>query len=120
MGFGFYHFYGLLRQQSFRDRRLRIFLDTFRPAATTRILDVGGHAYDWERVPIASSITLLNTAYPSGAQVTAGRFISEIGDGRKLRYADQSFEVAYSNSVIEHVGTYEDQRQIASEIRRDG
>jgi hypothetical protein len=120
MGFGFYQLYGLLRQQSFRDRRIRFFLDTFKPAATTRILDVGGYAYDWQNVPITSRVTLLNSVYPPGAQATSGRFVSELGDGRNLPYADLSFDIAYSNSVIEHVGTYEDQRRLASEIQRVG
>ena len=43
-----------------------------------------------------------------------------VGDGCKLGYSDQSFDVLYSNSVIEHVGTYERQQAFAAEARRVG
>ena len=42
------------------------------------------------------------------------------GDARALAYQDGAFEIAYSNSVIEHVGTWEDQVRFAAEIRRVG
>jgi hypothetical protein len=42
------------------------------------------------------------------------------GDGRSLEFDDNSFEIAYSNSVIEHVGCYEDQSAFAKEISRVG
>jgi hypothetical protein len=120
MGIGIYKLYGFFRQQRFRDRRIRFFLDTCKPNEHTRILDVGGHAYDWQSLPIRSKVTLVNTVYPPGCQVDNERFRSEIGDGRQLDYETASFDVAYSNSVIEHVGSSEDQKKFAAEIRRVG
>lgn len=120
MGFGIYQLYGLFRQQDFRTRRIRFFLDTFQPQESTRILDVGGYYYDWQQLPITSPVTLLNTNYLPGAQQTTSRFISEVGDGCNMKYADQSFDIAYSNSVIEHVGSYAAQQRMAAEIRRVG
>lgn len=120
MAFGIYQLYRLFQQDQFRERRSQFFLKTIQPQPGTRILDVGGYACNWETVPITSPITFLNTEYPEGWQVTNGRFQSEIGDGRKLPFADKSFDVVYSNSVIEHVGNYEDQKHFASEIRRVG
>lgn len=120
MALGIYQFYRLFRQDSFRERRSRLFLETMKPDAHTRILDLGGYACNWEHVPISSPITFLNTEYPPGWQVNSGRFTSEIGDGRKMRFPDKSFDVVYSNSVIEHVGSYEDQKQFAAEVSRVG
>ena len=36
------------------------------------------------------------------------------------QFPSASFDVVFSNSVIEHVGGYENQRQMANEIRRVG
>jgi SAM-dependent methyltransferase len=50
----------------------------------------------------------------------SARFKSIIGDGRKMDFADGSFDIVYSNCVIEHVGTFEDQKRFAAEARRVG
>jgi ubiquinone/menaquinone biosynthesis C-methylase UbiE len=90
------------------------------PGASTRILDIGGYFYDWEGVaPACPSITILNLAHPQGASVPP-RYTCLAGDARKLPFPDQSFDVVYSNSVIEHVGNYEDQERFSSEVRRVG
>lgn len=41
-------------------------------------------------------------------------------DGRSLPFADQSFDIVFSNSVIEHVGSRDSQRQFANEVSRVG
>jgi hypothetical protein len=120
MPFGIYQLYRLFRQDEFRERRSRLFLDTFLPGASTRVLDVGGYACNWQHVPITSQITFLNTEYPDGWQVASERFVSEVGNGCRMRFSGHSFDIAYSNSAIEHVGGYEAQKQFASEICRTG
>ncbi len=42
------------------------------------------------------------------------------GDGCHTALPDASFDLAFSNSVIEHVGDFEDQRCFAKELRRIG
>jgi len=37
-----------------------------------------------------------------------------------LNYSDNEFDICFSNSVIELVGSFEDQRKFANEIRRVG
>ncbi len=42
------------------------------------------------------------------------------GDARRLDIPTSSYDIVFSNSVIEHVGTLEDQQAFASEARRVG
>ncbi len=118
MGIGIYQLYRRF-QPGFRRWRIQLFLQRMKPVAGTRILDVGGHWYDWKDVPISSPITFLNVVHPPGIQ-NSERFHYVTGDGRKMSFADGAFDIAYSNSVIEHVGTFEDQERFAQEVRRAG
>ncbi len=119
MAFGIYQLYHLI-QPGFRQRRIQWFIRLFHPDKNTKILDVGGFLYDWEGVvPIESQITILNL-YHSFQPVPGGRFTLEVGDARRLAHPDRSFDIAYSNSVIEHLTTFEDQQRFAAEIRRTG
>ncbi len=63
-------------------------------------------------------ITLLNL---QPQQIRNPGFVSVVGDARDLsRFNDQSFDVAFSNSVIEHVGGFDDQTRMAREMQRVG
>ena len=106
----------------FRRRRFQKFLDTFSPTQSMRILDVGGLPRGWQGVPIQSEITILNIeplCDYEGSFLQANH-ISVVGDGTRLPFADQSFDLVFSNSVIEHLGTWERQRAFAAEARRVG
>jgi len=85
------------------------------------ILDVGGTASYWNVVVISSEkkveITLLNRYRQV---INREPFVSLQGDARNLNFKDQSFDVVFSNSVIEHVGNFSDQQKMASEVRRVG
>lgn len=43
-----------------------------------------------------------------------------IGDARKLPFPEKSFDIVFSNSVLEHIGDYKQQKLAAKEIRRVG
>lgn len=86
-----------------------------------RILDVGGEQQFWRMMgvdlPRDVSITLLNRRAEA---VVHKNMESVAGDARDLgRYETSSFDVVFSNSVIEHLGPhYADQRLMADEIQR--
>jgi hypothetical protein len=106
----------LLRQ--FRSRRMRRFERTFVITNETRILDVGGTPFNWAFLQAQPQITIVNLPY--SCEPWDPRFTCVFGDGRRLPFADQSFDIVFSNSVIEHVGDWESQRQFAAEIARVG
>lgn len=86
------------------------------------ILDIGGTQEFWSLMtggdPGNVRVTLLNIEHQ---KVTSRQFVSAVGDARAMpEYPDKSFDVVFSNSVIEHVGSYEDQRRMASEVARVG
>jgi hypothetical protein len=91
-----------------------------------KVLDVGGTQTYWNIVPmqllrdLKVSITLLNleaTPVLSDADV----FSSVAGNACDLSpFADGSFDLVHSNSVIEHVGSWHDMCRMAAEVRRVG
>jgi len=63
-------------------------------------------------------IVLLNL---TEVEVGHPNFRSITGDGRDMKeFKNGEFDIVFSNSVIEHLGTYDDQRRMAGEIRRVG
>ncbi len=79
------------------------------------ILDVGGTPLNWSYISVEPKITSGNIR---GVDREEGRFSFRNLDGTKLPFNDASFDIASSNSVIEHVGDWGKQMQFANEIRR--
>ncbi|HLK17471.1 MAG TPA: methyltransferase domain-containing protein [Bryobacteraceae bacterium] len=102
----------------FRARRMREFVARFGVSSETRILDVGGTPANWMLTDVRPRVTLLNM--PRGQERDESGFTFVSGDGCQLPFADQSFEIVFSNSVIEHVGARAMQRRFAEEVRRVG
>src|SRR5262245_13371206 len=102
-------------QRYFRTRRMRRFEAMFGLAPATRIIDVGGSQFNWTLIDTEPQVLLVNLQDEDRRD---GRFHKVRGDGRQLQYGDNSFDIAYSNSVIEHVGDPDDQDAFAAEIRR--
>jgi ubiquinone/menaquinone biosynthesis C-methylase UbiE len=113
---------GSLRNR-WRLRRFAIFRALFdRLPKPVRVLDVGGTAEYWRVMEMLDRsdvhITLLNV-FPN--EVTTPSVRALVGDARDLsQFQDRSFDIVFSNSVIEHVGNLEEQRRMANEIRRVG
>jgi hypothetical protein len=103
----------LLRR--FRARRMRVFAQEFEITDQTRVLDVGGTASLWGLLPVQPLVTILNL--PRAAPERSG-FDLVFASGCALPFADRSFDIVFSNSVIEHVGDPASQGRFADEIRR--
>ena len=108
----------------FRARRFELFRSLVdRLPRPVRILDVGGTVAFWRTMGLCGepgiSITTLNLEPDPGD--TEPGVVALQGDARDLsRFADGSFDVVFSNSVLEHVGGKEDQRRAAREMQRVG
>jgi hypothetical protein len=99
---------------------MRWFRQAIALAAADRILDVGGYPWCWCEATLTSPITLLNTAFAAGLADAYPDYTYTLGDGCALPFADRAFTLVFSNSVIEHVGTWERQQLFAAEARRVG
>lgn len=108
----------------FRRGRFQAFVklidDVIAQKGQCSILDVGGemahwtpHEDLWRGKPIRVVILNLKT------ESVSEPFTSIAGDARTLdQFADGAFDFVYSNSVIEHVGQWSDQKQMAAAIQR--
>ncbi len=105
----------------FRRRRFAFFQSLLsRLERPVRILDVGGTEAYWKAMGSTDDqvfITLLNLRRDN---VTRARVTSMAGDARSIEADDNSFDIVFSNSVIEHVGSFQDQLRMAREVCRVG
>ncbi|MEX2595198.1 MAG: methyltransferase domain-containing protein [Anditalea sp.] len=113
-------------QINFRRKRSKHFtslLEKVKPqdGKTIHILDVGGTEQYWKLVGFKLDqkikITLLNLVK---APIQKSENLESVqGNALDLsEYNDQQFDIAFSNSVIEHVGDITCQRRMAEEFRR--
>ncbi len=94
---------------------MRAFLHSFQPAPETTILDIGGTSTFWEGMDLR--VTLLNKE-AAGSSNGGVSFVR--GDARRIPFPDAAFDIAFSNSMIEHLHTRENQRHAAEEAMRVG
>lgn len=104
-----------------RRNRFKLFTDfVAKLPKPISILDVGGELSYWQMMGLDEGwqITLLNLTLPDS--LPQG-FEAVVGDARDMpQFSEQQFDVVFSNSVIEHVGSFADQRRMAQEIQRVG
>jgi SAM-dependent methyltransferase len=90
-------------------------------AAHATVLDVGGRAAWWQMMqPATPHVTIVNVETEDSAQITAAGYRFVVASGCALPFPDKSFDIALSNSVIEHVGDLDAQRRFALEVLRCG
>lgn len=112
-----------------RARRFALFCRTFGLSTETadasgiKLLDVGGWPWDWIHRPrVVAHIDTLNLTPPN---FDPAKYLGQsigvlVGDGCAMSFSDRQYDIVYSNSVIEHLGTWERQQQFASELQRVG
>lgn len=109
-----------------RTKKFSQFLSLVAPKPEETIVDVGVNTTEY-----SATDNYLEKFYPHTEKITAvgmGDFsifkkrypkvTALSGDGRALSFTTNTFDIAYSNAVIEHVGTFDDQRQFLSELYR--
>ena len=99
---------------------MRKFLEAIPIASHSTILDIGGTPFIWTDFTPRPKITLCNQDQQIAESADAVDMAWISADGCHLPLADQSFEIVFSNSTIEHVGSWERQQQFAAEARRVG
>lgn len=105
--------------------RFRLFMSEMRPTAVSRLMDVGVTDTTWR------SSNFIEANYPWPSQITAVSIDPVpafqqaypdvkvvIADGKNLPFPDHSFEIGFSNAVIEHVGSRDEQRKLVAEMLR--
>lgn len=88
--------------------------------AAIKILDIGGEIGFWKHVGWENekcTIYLLNLDSVPTLTPTPG-FIQITGNALSLPFKLGDFDLIFSNSVIEHVGSYSNQKIFANEVRR--
>ena len=107
----------------FREKRFSFFLKKINKLPKpVSILDVGGKINFWENRGLAGNndyeIIIVNIEKETSKYSNINY---EIGDATDLsQFNDKSYDVVHSNSVIEHLYNFENQKKMASEIIRVG
>lgn len=110
-------------QAAARLRRSRWFISAMGIEPDMRIIDLGGTPMIWALVDLPLDITLLNIKHELKAFADAGRnqlhkFSFVKGDACDIDLPSNSFDIAFSNSVIEHVGDKARRSAFAKHVRR--
>jgi SAM-dependent methyltransferase len=108
----------------FRRKRMAWFLDQMKLKNEVRILDVGGRANFWNE--LHQEVKLLDIVNVEGDRRSLTPVDSRqwmrvgYGNALDLDFEDKSYDLVFSNSVIEHVQTWENQVKFAREADRVG
>ncbi|MBI4657999.1 MAG: class I SAM-dependent methyltransferase [Verrucomicrobia bacterium] len=115
---------------NFRRKRIKLLMDlvgqVYRKQGFVTVIDVGGRRNYWNCVSreflFRHQVTVTIVNLPGDLAVPAEdeiEFRYAEGNGCELSiFPDNSFDIAHSNSVIEHVGSWENMCSFAREIRR--
>ena len=120
-----------------RRRKFGLFMETMAPTAETRVLDIGVDDFAFGDLSrnegSCGTLNFFEDMYPWQERLTAvglhegARFRASYpaaryvqADALELPFDDGSFDVVFSNAVIEHVGGEAEQRRFVAEALRVG
>lgn len=102
----------------FRSKRLKKLYETFSITSETKIIDIGGNLYFWDlakqkgfSVPKVTIINIVDCENPLPDGFSWVKL-----DACNLPYKNKEFDIAFCNSVIEHVGGFSRQKELAASI----
>jgi hypothetical protein len=98
-----------------RQRRWELVRDVLKLNGTESVVDVGGTDKSWWFIAWKGAVVRCNL--DSDAASTGLRVVA---DGCALPFSNEAFDIAFSNSVIEHLGSHAAQVRFANEFRRVG
>jgi ubiquinone/menaquinone biosynthesis C-methylase UbiE len=109
-----------------RMEMLNIFFSEFPGSSISSVLDVGvtsdkkalASNYFEKHYPVKSKITALSNQDASFLEEVYPGLKFQLGDARQLPFNDQSMDVIFSSAVIEHIGSYENQKTMLQECYR--
>ena len=104
-----------------RARRWDVFRKAFPSLEDMTVLDIGGTAETWRRAPVKPrSVIVLNLTEPGTSD---DPFVIPVtGDACDARHVlatagiDQTFDVVFSNSLLEHVGGHAKRLEVSAEV----
>lgn len=106
-----------------RARRWELFRDRFPEIEDMRVLDLGGTVESWQRSPIRPAhVTVLNLYEPGESD--DDRILPLTGDACRASNVlveaniEPRFDLAFSNSLIEHVGGHARRSELAGQVRQ--
>jgi ubiquinone/menaquinone biosynthesis C-methylase UbiE len=113
-----------------RKRKIEFFHKIFKPDEQTKLLDVGAEINPngerglqlIDQYPWKEKISAINISprHISSIRQLYPEIETVVGDACALPWPDDHFDIVYSNAVIEHLGSFEQQKRMAAEIMRVG